>query len=146
ERGTVTLEVARQVEADAVTFQVTDTGIGMTPEQVGRLFEPFSQADPSTTRQFGGTGLGLAITRHFCRMMGGDVTVSSDVGRGSTFIIQLPAGSATPRAQSAPAATTPPRKEGGAVLVIDDDPAARDALAQFLRRRGFSVRTAASGE
>jgi signal transduction histidine kinase/CheY-like chemotaxis protein len=146
ERGTVTLEVARPVGAGAVTFRVTDTGIGMTPEQVGRLFEPFSQADPSTTRQFGGTGLGLAITRHFCRMMGGDVTVSSDVGRGSTFTIRLPAGSAAPRAEPAPPAPEPPRQEGGAVLVIDDDPAARDVLAQFLRRKGFSVRTAASGE
>jgi signal transduction histidine kinase len=73
-----------------VTFAVTDTGIGMTEEQLGRLFEAFSQAEASTRSTYGGTGLGLAISRHFCRLMGGDLTVTSRPGQGSTFTVSLP--------------------------------------------------------
>ena len=73
-----------------VTFAVTDTGIGMTEEQLGRLFEAFSQAEASTRSRYGGTGLGLAISRHFCRLMGGDLTVTSAHGHGSTFTVRLP--------------------------------------------------------
>jgi signal transduction histidine kinase len=91
--GTVGLQAerSRQADRDWLVFRVTDTGIGMTPEQLGRLFQPFVQADASTTRKYGGTGLGLAITRKFCQMMGGDVTAQSELGKGSTFIVQLPA-------------------------------------------------------
>ena len=74
-----------------VEFAVSDTGIGMTPEQMAKLFEEFSQAEASTARQYGGTGLGLAITRKLCRMMGGDVTVASEPGKGSVFTVRLPA-------------------------------------------------------
>ena len=88
-KGTLTLTVAREHNS-AVCFRVSDTGVGMTPEQLGRLFQAFSQADASTTKRFGGTGLGLAITKHFCTMLGGDVTVESTPGKGSTFIIRLP--------------------------------------------------------
>ena len=93
EQGTVRLTVARETMdgRDWLMFSVSDTGIGMTPEQLARLFEAFTQADASTTRRYGGTGLGLAISRRFCRMMGGDVTVESEAGRGSTFTIRLPA-------------------------------------------------------
>ena len=73
-------------------IRVTDSGIGMTPEQQGKLFQDFTQADPTTARQFGGTGLGLAISRRLCRMMGGDITVDSEPGNGSTFTVRLPAG------------------------------------------------------
>jgi signal transduction histidine kinase len=75
---------------EGLTFAVSDTGIGMTEEQLGRLFEAFSQAEASTQRQYGGTGLGLAISRHFCRLMGGDLTVTSVYGQGSTFTVCLP--------------------------------------------------------
>jgi signal transduction histidine kinase len=87
------LAVTRQVEdrTEWITCRVSDTGIGMTPEQMGRLFQAFSQAETSIARQYGGTGLGLAITQKFCQMMGGDVTVESEPGKGSTFTIRLPA-------------------------------------------------------
>ena len=79
---------------------MTDTGIGMTSEQMSRLFQEFSQADASTARQFGGTGLGLVITRRLCQMMGGDVTVTSELGKGSTFVVRLPLA-ASPTVDSA---------------------------------------------
>ncbi|HZO30536.1 MAG TPA: GAF domain-containing protein [Chloroflexota bacterium] len=93
ERGTITLSAAREAggDGDWLTLAVTDTGIGMTEEQLSRLFEAFSQAEASTKSQYGGTGLGLAISRHFCRLMGGDLTVESKYGRGSTFTVRLPA-------------------------------------------------------
>ena len=102
--GTITLAVAREGAGDVVYFRVSDTGIGMTSAQLARLFEAFSQAESSTTSKYGGTGLGLAITRKFCRMMGGEVQVESEPGRGSAFTIRLPAshGSGVPVA----AATT----------------------------------------
>ena len=92
-QGTITLNVKRQQAQgrDWVVLRVADSGIGMTAEQLGRLFEVFSQADASTTREYGGTGLGLAITRRFCRMMGGEVTAQSEPGKGSIFSIILPA-------------------------------------------------------
>jgi len=92
ERGTITVDARQGQETgrDWITIAVADTGIGMTPEQVGKLFQEFSQADASTTRKYGGTGLGLAISRRFCQMMGGDITVQSEPGRGSIFTIRLP--------------------------------------------------------
>ena len=79
-----------------MTFSVSDTGIGMTEEQLGRLFEAFSQAEANTRSKYGGTGLGLAISRHFCRLMGGDLTATSTYGQGSTFTVRLPTAMADP--------------------------------------------------
>jgi PAS domain S-box-containing protein len=153
-QGTITLAAERQTSGaeDWLVFRVADSGIGMTPEQLGRLFEAFAQADASTTRNYGGTGLGLAISRRFCRMMGGDVTVESEPGLGSTFTVRLPARVAEPRREGADAATAPeppapePAATAGTVLVIDDDPAARTLMRRFLSREGFGVVEAPDGE
>jgi len=92
ERGTITIDARHRQEngGDWISLAVTDTGIGMTPEQMGKLFQEFSQASSSTASKYGGTGLGLVISRRFCQMMGGDITVESEVGRGSTFTVRLP--------------------------------------------------------
>jgi signal transduction histidine kinase len=90
--GRITLQVTRETRegSEWYLFQVQDTGIGLTTEQLGRLFQDFVQGDASTARQYGGTGLGLAISRRFCQMMGGEITVASTRGQGSTFTIRLP--------------------------------------------------------
>ena len=92
DHGTITID-ARQGQDDGrdwISIAVTDTGIGMTAEQMGKLFQEFSQAEASTSRKYGGTGLGLVISRRFCQMMGGDITVESEPGHGSIFTIRLP--------------------------------------------------------
>src|SRR5262245_24355993 len=94
EKGTVTIAAHEGWEngRDWVTVSVADTGIGMTPEQLGKLFHESSQASSTTASKYGGTGLGLAISRHFCRMMGGDITAASEPGKGSMFTVRLPGG------------------------------------------------------
>jgi signal transduction histidine kinase len=101
EYGTISLDVARQTVGgvDWITFSVSDTGIGMTPEQMEKLFQPFSQAEASMTRKYGGTGLGLEITKRFCKMLGGDITAKSELGVGSTFTIRLPAKVVHPKTE-----------------------------------------------
>ncbi len=148
--GSVRLEVSR--DRDTLVFRVTDTGVGMTPEQLAKLFQRFSQADASTTRRFGGTGLGLSITKAFASMLGGDISVNSEIGRGTTFTLELPADSAASAAAGHdPTGVTqgedsPLPCDANVVLVIDDDPHARALLTRFLLREGFVVRTAADGE
>ena len=92
ERGTITINAGQQQQngRDWITLSVADTGIGMTAEQMDKLFQEFSQASSRTASKYGGTGLGLVISRRFCQMMGGDVTVASEPGRGSTFTIRVP--------------------------------------------------------
>jgi adenylate cyclase len=145
--GSVILRVAcvSHEHQDCIEFAVTDTGIGMNAEQMQRLFEEFSQADASTASHYGGTGLGLAITRRLCHMMGGDVTVESTPGKGSTFTVRLPvaqASATSPREISEPASEV---RRGECVLVMDDDQTARDLIADYLRQAGFSVITATGG-
>jgi adenylate cyclase len=145
-------EVALRVKAistddqEWLDFAVADTGIGMTSEQVDKLFEEFVQGDHTTSRKYGGTGLGLAITRKLCRMMGGDVLVSSEIGKGSTFVARLPAdhaaAGATAESAIAPEESAP---DGDCILVIDDDPTARELIADHLRNGGFSVVIANGG-
>jgi len=146
DHGTVTLAAARERAedgAETVVFRVTDSGIGMTPAQMARLFEAFSQAEASTTRKYGGTGLGLAISRRFARMMGGDVTVESISGEGSTFTVRLPARAVSP---PEPVRTEPAGEgQAGVVLVIDDDAVARDLVRRLLEAEGFSVMEASDG-
>ncbi|MFL6798713.1 MAG: PAS domain S-box protein [Xanthobacteraceae bacterium] len=151
--GRITLSARRTADSEPqLIFQVKDTGIGMTAELLGRLFQRFSQADASTTRKFGGTGLGLALTRALCRTLGGDISVESEAGRGSTFTIRLPVDLSRTGAKSADrderTEEDAPGKQGvgDTVLVIDDDPHARELLSRFLHREGFAVRVAADGE
>jgi signal transduction histidine kinase/DNA-binding response OmpR family regulator len=154
ERGTVTLRVGRESVngGEWISFSVRDTGIGMSPEQTGKLFQAFTQADASTTRKYGGTGLGLAISQKFCQMMGGDITVASTLGQGSTFTARLPAAVVEPEAASltraGETAATAPRVPEGAptVLVIDDDPTVHDLLSRFLNKEGLRMVAARSGE
>ncbi|MEP7083934.1 MAG: response regulator, partial [Betaproteobacteria bacterium] len=153
EHGTVTISATRATEAgrEWVKMAVTDTGIGLTREQIGKLFQDFVQADASITRKYGGTGLGLAISRRFCQMMGGDITVASEPGRGSTFTIRVPADCAPPRIPAPPRdadATRPGIARSGAptILVVDDDQTVREVMERFLTREGFSVVTASGGQ
>ncbi|MFN7625564.1 MAG: response regulator, partial [Pirellula sp.] len=153
EKGTITLDVVR--ESDRIQFVVSDTGIGMTDAQIKKLFQPFTQADASTTRKYGGTGLGLTISRRFCEMLGGSIDVKSQLGQGSQFIVTLP--------------TTAPREKvagirdsirdlddlGGVlegikldaanagkrtIVVVDDDPAVCELMERFLAKEGFVVK------
>ena len=132
-------------DPEMLEFRVIDTGIGMTEEQLSRLFERFAQADETTTRKFGGTGLGLAITRAFSRLLGGDIMVESAAGEGTTFTLRLPA--VMPEQQHDEPAAAKPSPDAGrqTVLVIDDDPAQRDLMVRFLERQNFAVETAANG-
>ncbi|MFC7739253.1 PAS domain S-box protein [Roseomonas sp. GCM10028921] len=156
--GRITLSTRRLPPAesggcDRVEFQVADTGIGMTEEQLSKLFRRFTQADSSTTRRFGGTGLGLALTKALCHLLSGDIQVRSTPGTGSTFTIRLPAnlrsvrsGAGTPCQE--PAGAVPEVEGCGAdsVLVIDDDEPTRDLLSRFLAREGFRPLVAPNGE
>ncbi len=158
--GQIKVLAERQVMdgSEWICFQVSDTGIGLSAEQIVRLFQPFTQADASTTRRFGGTGLGLALTRRFCQMMSGDVTVHSVAGEGSIFTIKLPATLSDPVIETEPLEGVPrvtfilgsPEEPLPAastcVLVIDDDPLQRDLMQRYLSREGYTVRTASGGE
>jgi two-component system, sensor histidine kinase and response regulator len=145
EKGSVVVRV-RQALADEqgllLRFEVQDTGIGLTQEQIGKLFQSFSQADTSTTRKYGGTGLGLAISKKLAELMGGEVGVTSEPGKGSTFFFTARLERGEPRSR---------RLEPGAdlrgrrVLAVDDNPLALETLAEMLRSMTFRVDEASSG-
>jgi signal transduction histidine kinase/DNA-binding response OmpR family regulator len=151
ERGTVTLRAGRESVngGEWISFSVRDTGIGMSPEQTSKLFQAFTQADASTTRKYGGTGLGLAISQKFCQMMGGDISVASTLGQGSTFTARLPAEVA--ESEVAPLSQTGAEAQQAfegtpAVLVIDDDSTVHDLMRRFLSKEGLRMVGARSGE
>ncbi len=145
EGGRIALTVRRERAAgnDWLTFAVSDSGIGMTPEQLERLFQRFMQADETTTRQFGGTGLGLALSQAFAHLLGGSIVVESTLGQGACFTLRLPAQPAA--GEAAPAAPALEVGERDLVLVIDDEAAQRELMTRFLQRRGFAVQTADNG-
>ena len=147
EGGTITLAVGREANTggDWLRFTVRDTGIGMSPEQVGRLFERFTQADESTTRNYGGTGLGLALSRAFARLLGGDITVESAEGRGTSFTLRVPAVASDGVVDAPAVIPVSHMAPGDLVLVIDDEASQRELMARFLERQRFAVRTAGDG-
>jgi CheY-like chemotaxis protein len=151
ENGTITLTVISYTQEgkDWISFQVSDTGIGMTPQQIAKLFQAFTQADASTTRKYGGTGLGLAITKKFCQMMGGDINVESELNKGSTFTIQLPIY-VEKSIKVEPSEKYDEQShcsgKNKTILVIDDDPTIHDLIKRFLSKQGFEVQTASSGQ
>jgi signal transduction histidine kinase/ActR/RegA family two-component response regulator len=135
---------------DCLVFEVSDSGIGMSDQQMKRLFQPFIQADATTTRNFGGTGLGLAITQRLARLLGGDVTVASELGKGTTFTLYVPARYGAIEAGASGAEQAPVTIDDDEnrplVLVIDDDSVSRDLVRRALARLGFAVAEAASGD
>ncbi|MEG4232442.1 response regulator [Microcoleus sp. Pol11C3] len=134
--------------SEFLSFRVADTGIGMTQDQLQRVFQPFTQADASTTREYGGTGLGLAISQRFCQMMGGSIEVSSSLGGGSTFTLLLPSAIKQPEIPNKVRdSTSPPDAPAiGTVLVVDDDPISRDLIQRALSRQGLHIEVAGGGE
>lgn len=158
ENGLVTLSAdwAQWDGKQGMRISVTDTGIGISDEQLGKLFKDFTQADASMTRKYGGTGLGLALSQKLCEMLDGKIEVLSSLGAGSTFTVYFPVSQAEPLPgvftehtiasprPTAEAATT--SKPPAIVLVIDDDPHTREFLSRCLGESGLDVVTAASGE
>jgi two-component system sensor histidine kinase/response regulator len=144
EQGEIIVKARVQQEDESgklVRFSVSDTGIGLTEEQMGRLFKAFEQADTTTTRQYGGTGLGLAISKQLAKLMGGDVGVTSELGKGSTFWFTARLGKGEGVVRKMPQTDL----RGRHVLIIDDNPQAREVLSSMLTSMTFVVDEAPSG-
>ena len=134
--------------SEFLSFRIADTGIGMNPEQLQRVFLPFTQADASTTRQYGGTGLGLAISQRFCQMMGGTIEADSKLGIGSAFTVILPSQIKLPETENKvqDSKRSIAVNSAGTILVVDDDPISRDLIERALTRQGLHIELASSGE
>ncbi len=155
EQDTITMTAHRVSKEDVhyVTIAVSDNGIGMTADQLKKLFQPFSQADESSTRQYEGTGLGLAISRRFCQMMGGDITVMSDYGKGSTFTILLPVNVEVAQTHTVHVPLQAPVNDHGvgahdsgqSVLQIDSDSTTSESLRRTLAKKGHEFGVASEG-
>ena len=146
--GSVTLRVsAERTEHPLLRCEITDTGVGMTPEQIARLFRPFEQADSSTTRRFGGSGLGLRISKRLAELLGGDIEVSSEIGRGSRFVatFALRDGAGGTAAGDAPAADQAGSLVDVHVLLAEDGPDNVRLISHLLRKAGAVVRTVGNG-
>src|SRR5262249_17358462 len=139
EQGQIILEASRLALLDEewIRLRVRDSGIGISPDQKDKLFQSFSQGDESTTRKYGGTGLGLAISQRFCQMMGGKITIQSEIGKGSTFTVGLPVHVVSSEEPAAPAidmqlAEPPPAKDAElpAILVLNDDARVQELLGR----------------
>lgn len=152
-QGIVTLKAHH--ESNRIYISVADTGIGISPEQQEHIFDPFRQADSSTTRKFQGSGLGLSITRQLCEMMGGTIEVDSTLGAGSTFIVDIPlpiepdssfGQSGAGSDQDLQDAEQNAEATGNHIVMIDDDPAFLDIMARTMRREGYTVHTAHDAE
>ncbi|MFY9343220.1 MAG: ATP-binding protein [Planctomycetota bacterium] len=157
--GSVTIEVSLdEGAAPTLHFAIVDTGVGMAPEVLARLFQPFEQADASTTRRYGGTGLGLAISRQLARLLGGDIVVQSEVGKGTRFLVTLPAEplAGVPRVLALPEAAPSPERSAGPqrdprladarVLLVEDGPDNQRLIRHVLERAGCRVEVAGNGQ
>ncbi|WP_158264834.1 CHASE domain-containing protein [Blastopirellula marina] len=154
-QGTVTVTAECDFERQQMFYHVRDTGIGMSPEQLKQIFQPFRQADASTTRKFGGTGLGLTITKQIAEMLGGDVTVKSEPGRGSTFTLRVATGDLTEISQQAsgddstaktPNSAATQARLNGRVLLVEDGPDNRRLIGFILKKAGAEVEMAENGQ
>ncbi|WP_312109025.1 hybrid sensor histidine kinase/response regulator [Brevibacillus reuszeri] len=150
QNGTISLTVRHEAQAGTpgISIAVTDTGIGMSQEQIEHIFLAFKQADSSTTRKFGGTGLGLAISKRLCQYMGGNITVDSELGKGTAFVVWLPTQSKQADDALLIATQLSAQVQAGSqiVLVIDDDPAMLQLMQRFLRKEDCSVVLASNGQ
>ena len=150
ETGTVTISMSFDEQKKQMIFSVRDTGIGMTPEQVSKVFSPFQQADKSTTRFYGGTGLGLSISKQLARRLGGDIECRSEVGKGTTFIVSIHSGDQQPTqwiteppaltdaCQNAIAQKVTPQLSGS-ILLAEDTPDIRVLITLYLQKAGLNV-------
>lgn len=154
DQGTITITASRcqNEREDWVKLSVHDNGIGMSAEQISRIFQPFSQADESTTRKYGGTGLGLVISQHYCQMLGGNIELDSAIGVGTTFTINLPTVGKLLESDDREnlgeiiLSDDEPMEGRAKILVVDDDPDVRDLVSRHLRKEGFAIKTAADGK
>lgn len=157
QQGEVRIEVSADLRAGTLRVDVIDTGIGLSPEQIGRLFDPFTQADASITRRFGGTGLGLYLSRQLARMLGGEITVNSTPGTGSRFTVTVDTGPlsedtllhALPERRTKPAGSpviTDYRMLGGHILLVEDAPDSRALFTSYLQRTSAQVDTVDNGQ